>query len=30
MRLDYFLIAADIDTFDPNSLHILEMPAPLV
>jgi hypothetical protein len=26
----YFLIAADIDTFDPNSLHILEMPAPLV
>ena len=30
MGLGYFPIAADIDTFDPNSLHILEMPAPLV
>ena len=29
MGLDYFLIAADIDNFDPKSPDILEMLAPL-
>ena len=29
MGLDYFPIAADIDTFDPKSPDILEMLAPL-
>ena len=29
MGLDYFLLAADIDNFDPKSPDILEMLAPL-